>query len=361
MQVPATVALIMAGGRGERFWPKSRQSLPKQFLNIVGQKSMLQQTVERINPLIPTERVFISTGADYFNLVRQQLPDLPPENIIVEPVGRDTAPCIGLATLFVEKRFPDSVMAVLPADHLILDTQKFLGCLRAAADFARRGDNIVTLGIKPDRPETGYGYIHVGSPEIIGESYSIHRVNAFKEKPDRAVAEAYMSTGEYLWNSGMFVWRLDTIKGLIKEHLPEVHNILGNIKEALDSNELNLVLEKEFCRMPKISVDYGIMEKADRVYVIPGDFGWDDVGGWLALSRVTGADECGNIVSCTHVGIDTKNCIIDSNGKLVVTIGLEDVVVVNTDDVVFVCHKDKVGDLKQVINHMKDNNLTSYL
>lgn len=281
MQEPVTVALIMAGGRGERFWPKSRQSLPKLFLNIVGQRSMLQQTVERINPLIPTERIFISTGADYFNLVSQQLPDLPTENIIVEPVGGDTAPCIGLATLFVEKRFPDSVMVVLPADHLILDTRKFLGCLRAAADFTRRGDNIVTLGIKPDRPETGYGYIHIGSPEVTEKNYPIHRVNAFKEKPDRASAEAYLSTGEYLWNSGMFIWHLNTIRGLIKKHLPEAHNILSNIKEALDSNELNSVLEKEFCCMPKISVDYGIMEKADRVYVIPGDFDWGDVGAGL--------------------------------------------------------------------------------
>lgn len=361
MHVPPTVALIMAGGRGERFWPKSRQNLPKQFLNIVGNKSMLQQTVERINPLIPVERIFVSTGSDYYGLVTEQLPDLPPENIIVEPVGRDTAPCIGLATVLIERIFSDAVMAVMPSDHLILDSRQFLDCLAAAVEFARRGPGVVTLGMRPNRPETGYGYIHVGTSEAKNGPHTIHRVNGFKEKPDRARAEEFLKAGDYLWNSGMFIWRVDTIRGLIQKHLPEVHDILGGILEALNAGKMDSVLEKEFSRMPKISVDYGIMEKADNVYVIPGDFGWDDVGGWLALTRVSSTDVYGNIISCSHVGIDTRNCIIEGNGKLVVTVGLEDAVVVNTEDVILVCHKDRAADLKQAISALKEKGLIRYL
>lgn len=351
------VALIMAGGRGERFWPKSRFSRPKQFLNILGEKSMLQMTVERIGELVPPERVFIATGADYYNLTREQLPMLPIENVIVEPVGRDTAPCIGLATLYIERRYPESVILVLPADHLILNGGVYLDCLSAAANAALEEEAIVTLGIKPDRPETGYGYIHVGDLSSKG----IYKAKGFKEKPDRDRAENYLATGEYLWNSGMFIWRLDTIKKLIARYMPEIHKRLDCIRKSIGTTREKEVLEKEFSCMPKISIDYGVLEKAEKVYVIPGNFGWDDVGGWPALTRLLKTDYRGNLLNCRHVGIDTSNCVIEGNGKLVATIGVKDIIVVATDDVILVCSKERTDDLKNIMKILKDKNMEEYL
>jgi len=358
---PEVVALIMAGGHGERFWPKSRASRPKQFLSLCGGKTMLQQTVERIDPLVPPERVFIATGRNYVSLCTEQLPGVPPENIIAEPLSRDTAACIGLAALDIEKRYPHAVMLVLPADHILSDVPAYLAKLEKAVSVAFSGLNIVTLGIKPDRPETGYGYIQQGELVSRDERTEVYRVKAFKEKPDLPKAEEFLAKGGYLWNSGIFIWRVDTIKKLIARYMPMLHMHLETIRAAAGTEEEQDVLNREFALLRKISIDYGVLEKAKDVYVIPGEFGWDDVGNWLSLRRTRPCDESGNVVSCRHVGIDTKNCIIEGGEKLLVTAGLNDVVIVVTEDVVLVCTKEKAGRMKDIINVLKEKNLISYL
>ncbi|RJQ27228.1 MAG: mannose-1-phosphate guanylyltransferase [Peptococcaceae bacterium] len=358
---PEVIALIMAGGRGERFWPKSRASMPKQFLSLCGDKTMLQQTVGRVEPLVSPDRVFIATSRDYVALVREQLPGIPERNLIAEPLSRDTAACIGLAALHIEKQYPHAVMLVLPADHVLSDVPAYLAKLEKAVSVASSGLNIVTLGIKPDRPETGYGYIQQGELASRDERAEIYRVKAFKEKPSLPKAEEFLAKGGYLWNSGMFVWRVDTIRKLIARYMPMLHMHLEAIRAAIGTEEEDDVLNREFALMRKVSVDYGILEKAKDVYVIPGEFGWDDVGNWLSLKRTRPCDEDGNVVACRHVGIDTKNCIIEGGEKLLVTAGLNDVVIVVTEDVVLVCTKEKAGRLRDIVTVLKEKNLTSYL
>lgn len=360
-QKPEVVALIMAGGKGERFWPKSRASLPKQFLNLCGSKTMLQQTVERIELLVPPERIFIATGRDYVAHVEGQMPGIPEKNIIIEPMSRDTAACIGLSALYIEKQYPNAVMIVLPADHIISDVPSYLSKLDKAVSIAFTGVNIVTLGIQPDRPETGYGYIQQGELVNRDERGEVYRVKAFKEKPDLPKAEEFLAKGGYLWNSGMFIWRVDTIRKLVARHMPLLNLHLETIRPAMGTEEEKEVLSREFALMRKISVDYGILEKVKDVYVIPGDFGWDDVGSWASLKRVRPYDKDGNVISCRHVGIDTKNCIIEGGEKLLVTAGLNDMVIVVMEDVVLVCTKEKAGRMRDVITALKGKNLSSYL
>ena len=279
-------ALIMAGGKGERFWPRSRVTLPKQFLSLTDDgKTMIQLTVERIRPLVELEDVYIATNKNYKELVKQQLPGLPEENILCEPVGRNTAPCIGLGAVHVAKKYDDAVMIVLPSDHLIKHNDIFAETFTNACALAEEGENLVTVGITPNYPETGYGYIKYDSTAKNGESYPVQR---FVEKPDLETAKSYLADGSYLWNSGMFVWRVSTILDCFKKYMPSTHDGLLKIKEAVGTPQEDTVLEKEFPNLESQSVDYGIMEKAENIYTLAGNFGWDDVG-WQSeeSSRMT--------------------------------------------------------------------------
>lgn len=352
-------ALIMAGGRGERFWPKSRQSRPKQFLSLTDDgKTMIQLTVERILPLVGMEDIYIATNRDYKELVRQQLPEIPEENILCEPVGRNTAPCIGLGAVHMQKKYGDAVMMVLPSDHLIKYTSMFISTLSDACEVAEQGDNLVTLGITPDAPETGYGYIKFYPEQTLGRAFAVEK---FVEKPNLETAKEYVASEQYLWNSGMFIWKVSTILNNMKTYLPQTYEGLCRIQEAIGGEEQERVLQQEFYAFQSESIDYGIMEKAKNIYIIPGTFGWDDVGSWLAVGRIKSSNEFGNVIDGNVVAVNTKNSIIQGNKKLIATVGLEDLIVVDTEDALLICDKNSAGDIKKVLENLRICNQTKYL
>ena len=354
-----TTALIMAGGRGERFWPKSRKNLPKQFLSLTDDgKTMIQLTVERILPLVKLKDIFIATNKAYRELVLEQIPGLPEENILCEPIGRNTAPCIGLGAIHIAQKYDDSIMFVLPSDHLIKFTNMFLKTLETGADVAENNTNLVTIGITPDYPETGYGYIKFDPRRTEGQAYAVER---FVEKPSLEVAKEYLSTEEYLWNSGMFIWKVSSILKNMQKLMPDTYESLIKIKEAIGTPQQDSILEKEFHNMQSQSIDYGIMEKADNIYILPGTFGWDDVGSWLAVERIKKTNEFGNAVAGNIITVNTHNCIIQGDKKLIAIVGMEDTIVVDTKDATLICAKDSAGDIKKVTENLKICNRNEYI
>ena len=353
-------ALIMAGGRGERFWPKSRIRLPKQFLSLTDDgKTMIQLTVERILPLVSMEDIYISTNSDYKHLVREQLPHIPEENILCEPVGKNTAPCIGLGAVYMARKYGDAIMIVLPSDHLIKYNKIFLNTLDEACGAAQAGDNLLSIGITPDFPETGYGYIKFMPDITLGRAFAVER---FVEKPDLETAKSYLATERYLWNSGMFIWKVSTILVNLNTYLPETYQGLMRIKESIGTPYEQQVLKREFASFRSESIDYGIMEKAQNIYILSGSFGWDDVGSWPAVGRIRTSNESGNVVSGNVVTVDTKDTIVIENcDKLVATVGLKNMIIVDTDDALLVCDKAHSGDIKKVLEHLRSCGRNEYL
>ena len=357
-----TSVVIMAGGKGERFWPKSRINLPKQFLSLTDDgKSMIQHTVERVKNLVDIENIYVVTNEMYKNLVSEHIPDIPEANIIIEPAAKNTAPCIGLAAVHIAKKDINSKMIILPSDHLIKFNEIFIDTLKTALDVVEKGDNLATIGITPNYPETGYGYINFTKGESFKDSTNIYEVLRFVEKPNLEKAKEYLTSGQYLWNSGMFVWKASTILKNFKEYLPEIYEGLQKIGKSINTGKYEEVLKKEFLNLPSESIDYGIMEKAKSIYVIPGNFGWDDVGSWLSLERINKTNQDGNVITGNVISIKTKNTIIQGSDKLIATIGLEDIVVVDTDDVTLICHKNNTQEVKEVINNLKICNRNEYL
>ncbi len=352
-------ALIMAGGRGERFWPRSRKNFPKQFLSLTNDgRSMLQLTVDRILPLTAIEDVFIVTNRDYKSLVKEQLPGIPDENILCEPAGRNTAPCIGLGAVHIERRYGDALMMVLPSDHLIKYNSMFLTVLSEACRLAEENTNLITIGITPSYPETGYGYIKFNPEERRGQAFSVER---FVEKPDLAVAKEYLETEEYLWNSGMFVWKVSSILKDMELFMKDTWQGLLRIRDAIGTEAQELVLEREFQAFSSVSIDYGVMEKAENIYTVPGTFGWDDVGSWLAIERIRRTNEAGNVVNGNVITINSRNCIIEGTRKLIAAVGLEDLIVVDSDDAMLICEKSSSGDIKKVLENLKICNREEYI
>ncbi len=354
-----TTALIMAGGRGERFWPKSRRSLPKQFLSLTDDgKTMIQLTVERILPLVAPEDIYIATNRDYKALVREQLPEVPEENILCEPVGKNTAPCIGLGAEHMKKKYGDAMMLVLPSDHLIKYNTIFINTLEDAIDVAAEGKNLVTIGITPDAPETGYGYIRLKSNERCRRAFKVDR---FVEKPDLERAKEYLASEEYLWNSGMFVWKVSTVLENLQKYLPDTFAGLERIGAAVGTANEQAVLEKEFSAFKAESIDYGIMEKAKNIYILTGAFGWDDVGSWLAVGRIKKSNEFGNVIDGNVITVDTKNTIVQGGKKLLAVVGVKDLIIVDTEDALLVCDKHSAGSIKKVVENLQICNRTEYL
>ena len=352
-------ALIMAGGRGERFWPRSRRNLPKQFLSLTDDgRTMIQLTVERILPLVDIEDIYIATNKDYRQLALEQLPGIPEENILCEPIGRNTAPCIGLGAVHIAKKYEDAIMLVLPSDHLIKFTKMYQTTLRDARRVAEEGTNLVTIGIMPDYPETGYGYIKFDAKEPEGRAY---RVDRFVEKPSLEAAKEYLAAEEYLWNSGQFIWKVSSILKNMKQYMPDTYSRLLRIQEAIGTPEQEMVLDKEFREMESQSIDYGIMEKAKDIFILPGAFGWDDVGSWLAVGRIKKTNELGNVVDGNIITVNTKNCIIQGGRKLIAAVGLRDLIIVDTEDATLICEKDYTGDIKTVLENLKICNRDEYL
>ncbi len=346
-------AVIMAGGRGERFWPQSRVNRPKQFLSLTADgETMIQKTVARLSSLVDIEDVFIVTNKSYLDLVKEQLPSLPEENIIAEPAARNTAPCIGLAAGIIRKKYDDdAIMLVLPSDHLIKFNAMFVDILKQAIKVAEDNKNLVTIGITPTYPETGYGYINFSSSDT--EYQGAYEVVRFVEKPDIDRAKQYVSSGEYLWNSGMFVWKASSILSNIEKYLPDMYKGLAKISETYGTEAFEETLCNIFPQLKSESIDFGVMERADDIYTIPGNFGWDDVGSWLALERINPTNEYGNMVKGDVISINTKNSTIIGGKKLIATIGLDDLIVVDTDDAILICSKDSSQDVKKVIENLK--------
>ncbi len=341
----ALYTIIMAGGRGERFWPLSTRALPKPFIPLLGSTSLLQETVARMLPLVPPERTLISIGSEHEAVAREQLPRLPAENFIVEPVGRDTAACIGFCAIHLERRDPDATLLVLPADHFIGDAEAYRATIRKGID-SLQGATGVVFGIKPERAETGYGYILAGKPERPGSACPVVR---FVEKPDAATAERYVASGDYYWNSGMFLWNNRTLLGLFEKFMPETCRGLHALRPLLGRDAADAAIREIFESLPRISVDYGIMEKSSGLRLIPAEFMWDDIGNWASLERALEADSNGNIAQGTHTALDSKGCIVYAQSGTIATFGVSDLIVVQAYGKVLVCPKDRAADLKRLV------------
>lgn len=341
-------ALIMAGGKGTRFWPLSTDEKPKQFLNLIGNNTMIQMTINRIKPIIPIERIFVCTGERYVDLVKEQVPELPIKNIIVEPEGRNTAPCITLSALVINRYYKNATMLVLPSDHLINDEDEFRKTIMLANEFVLNNDKaIITLGIKPSRPEIGYGYIKYLNNENSLNRYSVIKVESFTEKPNRNLAEQYLLNGNYLWNAGMFLWSINNIIEQINKYSLNTYSALKDIMQV-DDNGLQLFINENYKKTESISIDYAVLEKAKNIYVIPSDFGWDDVGSWEALDRYREKDELGNVLVGESKVVDaTNNLVISSTHKVVVE-GLTDIYVIENDGKILIGKKSNVSNVKEL-------------
>lgn len=349
----------MAGGRGERFWPKSRQSLPKQFLSLTNDsRTMIQLTVDRIKPLVAIQDVYVATNQKYKALVQEQLPGIPEENILCEPIGRNTAPCIGLGAAHVQKKNGDALMMVLASDSLIKNDGLFVDTLKQALEIAQKEKNIVTMGITPNYPETGYGYIKFDAQKRDGEAFEVER---FVEKPDIEKAKEYLADGSYLWNSGMFIWKASTVLSSIKEFMPDLSAGLEKIQASIGTADYNNVLESVFPTLPSESIDYGVMEKAKDIYTLPGDFGWDDVGSWLAVGRIKESDDTNSTIEGKVVTVNSSGNVILGGKKLIAAVGLKDTVVVDADDALLICAKDACGDIKKVLAALREKGMEEYL
>lgn len=341
-------ALIMAGGKGTRFWPLSTEEKPKQFLNLIGEDTMIQMTVNRIKPIIPIDRIFVCTGEKYVDLVKEQLPELPETNIIVEPEGRNTTPCIALSSFIIKRYYKDANMVVLPSDHLIKDEEEFRNIIESANDFIDSNqDSIITLGMQPTRSETGYGYIKYGTEERKRCSHTIVKVDAFVEKPNKEKAEKYLCDGNYLWNGGMFIWSIDNILNQISKYSPDTYNSLEKLSEAKE-NEVQSIINSKYSKTEAISIDYAVLEKSKDIYVIPSDFGWDDVGSWEALDRYRDKDEAGNVLVGNTKTLNGENNLVISSNNSVVVEGLSDIYVIENDGKILVGHKSNVRNVKEL-------------
>ena len=368
MKKDSVYAVIMAGGGGTRFWPWSREKRPKQVLPILSDRSMIWETVERIRPLIPLERIYIVTARSQIAGLRREIPQIPKENLLAEPVGRNTAPCLCLAALHVHRKDPRGVMVVLSADHYIGNHRGFLQTLRAAVDFARKQDCLVTLGVVPTGPETGYGYIEKGIPLAKARGLSVLEAKSFREKPSLSKAKAYLRTGKYLWNSGMFVWRADVFWEAAKRHLPGLCAEMRHLEKTLGTPDAKKALEAVYACCPSISVDYGIMEKAKNVALIEGKFVWNDVGSWAALGKICAPDRNGNAsIFCRQKAkgrsllLDSSDCLVRSEEKLLVLVGMKDTVVVEAGNAVLVCPRDRSQDVRRVLEELKVRGWKEYL
>ena len=311
---------------------------------------MIQKTVKRLSPLVSAEDIFIVTNAAYADLVNDQLPDVPRENILCEPCARNTAPCIAFAAAIIQKKYGDAMMLVLPSDHLIGYENIYIKTLQTAIRTAEEGNNLVTIGITPAYPETGYGYINFGKEA--GDAYEVER---FVEKPDLPTAKKYLASGKYLWNSGMFVWKASSIMYNMKQFMPEIHDGAVRIGDSYGTDSYEETLIKEFTAFTSESVDFGIMEKASDIYTIPGSFGWDDVGSWLAVERINETDDKKNYFDGDVIAVDSERTTVCGGKRLVAAIGTRDIVIVDTDDVLLVCSKNKTQDVKKVIAQLKEH------
>ncbi len=346
-------ALVMAGGGGTRLWPMSRRTHPKQMLKLFGERSMFQLAIDRLLPLLPLERVFVVTAEEQVDMLAAQYPQLPRENFIIEPMGRGTASCIGLSALHLHQRNPDAVMIVVTADHFILREDDFRNSLQAAQAVAQQG-YLVTLGITPTFASTGYGYICRGARLGIAQEVPYYQVSRFTEKPDAVTAEGFLQAGTYVWNSGMFVWRTARILEEIQRWMPDLHITLQALADAWASGTYDQVLERRWPTLQKETIDYGIMEKASKVAVIPVDLGWSDIGAWASVMALHTPDAQGNVWSGDIVDVDTeKTMVLSSEERLIALIGVHDLIVIDTPDALLITRREDSQRVREVVGHLK--------
>ncbi len=350
----AAHAVILAGGKGTRFWPKSRARRPKQLLPIVSERTMIEETLARIAPIAPPGRVWVVTGAEHAAEVRRQLPSVRRSQVVVEPSGRNTAAAIGLAAHLVGRTDPEATLIILPADHHVGAPKRFEQALKRAVDFARHEDALVTIGIRPTAPETGYGYVEIGE-EL---SRGVNRARRFVEKPDRAQAKGLVTSGRHLWNSGILVARARSLRDGLSRYLPETERRLAKIVARWGDAKLFARLYRE---IEDRSIDYGVLEKAANVAVVPADFGWDDIGSWSALERLWPKDREGNGVRGSVVAIDSRRNVVDAGKRLVALVGVDDLVVVDTEDATLVCRRERAQEVKRVADELRRRAWERYL
>jgi mannose-1-phosphate guanylyltransferase len=350
----------MAGGIGTRLWPLSRRDRPKQALQLIGERTMFEHAVDRIAPLIQPEHIFVVTGAEHAAILSAQAPELPPENFVVEPAGRGTAPCIGLGAIRLHRQEPEAVMAVLTADHFISKIDHFRRALAAAAQIAQEG-HLVTLGIRPSFPSTGYGYIKQGASLGEVDGFRVFGAERFTEKPGSETAIHMVESGEYSWNSGMFIWRVDRIMEEFQRQMPDFYVQLVEIEAALGTPGYEAALERVWPQVARQTIDYGVMEGAEDVAVIPVDIGWSDVGSWASLMELLPVDEGGNTIVGPHVGVDTRDTLVFGRDRLVATIGLDGLVIVDTGDALLVCTREREQEVREIVRELERRDEKRYL
>ncbi|MEI7694618.1 MAG: mannose-1-phosphate guanylyltransferase [Chlorobium sp.] len=363
-------AVIMAGGFGKKLWPVSRRKVPKQFVDLLDDGTMIAKTIRRISGLVREENIFIITSELGSNLLAGILGSFSDDNVIIEPSSRNTAPCIALATAHIKKRDPDAVTIVLPSDHLVFDDRAFIKIVEAGVEIARENNGLVTLGIKPDRPETAYGYIQSDGELSLPAQFSgnldiqLFKVKAFAEKPDYATAEMFLESRDFYWNSGIFIWHIDAIAREFERSMPDLYKDLLNIYESLGTDREHKVIEDVYSWIHPRSIEYGIMEKADKVFVLTGEFGWTDLGCWDEVLKVTGSRSTfsGEHPDNRHVQIDCKDVFVKNPaGKVVCTIGIEDVIIVETEDALLICRKGESHRVREVVDILRREGLDEYL
>ena len=361
---PHFYPVILAGGRGTRFWPLSRKRRAKQLLALDGEQTMIQQTVARLSPLAPAKSFWVITNHDLRPAVMRQLPKLPPKQIVAEPIGRNTAPAIGLAAFLLLRHDPDAVLGLFPSDHVIAEPRQFLATLRKGIAVAAAGENIVVLGIHPTRPETGYGYIEAGT----ADDDDALRVRRFTEKPDLARAKQFVDAGNYYWNSGMFLWRADTLANALREHLPATATILEKIAAAYGTRKFPETLQRQYPKCENISVDYAVLEPrsakgetASHIFCLPSDFGWNDLGSWTALHEhqvAKSKPEHGSLVNSSgSFAHNAKNNYVHAPGKFVAVVGVDNLVIVDTGDALLITTLDQSQEVGRVVKHLDEKKL----
>ncbi|WP_428331313.1 mannose-1-phosphate guanylyltransferase [Mucilaginibacter sp.] len=355
-------AIIMAGGIGSRFWPISRTSHPKQFIDILGTgKTLIQNTYDRFLKICPKENIYVVTNEIYTDLVKKQLPDMTDNQILTEPVMRNTAPCVAYGSFKIENLDPNAAIVVAPSDHLILDEAAFISAIEKSLEAASGNDCLITLGIKPSRPDTGYGYIQYTEQNLNGDFF---KVKTFTEKPTLEIAKTFIQSGDFLWNAGIFIWSAKSIVNAFNKHLPDMHEIFADARSVYNTAEEKALIHKTYLQCINISIDYGIMEKADNVYVLPSEFGWSDLGTWASIYDLADKDYVGNAVipSDKVIMYDSSNCMVNvPEDKLVILQGLHDYIVVESNNTLLICPRDQEQNVKKVVADVKQQFGTKYI
>ncbi len=361
-----TYAVILAGGGGTRLWPKSRKKTPKQFLKLIGDKTMIEIAADRVSSLIPWDRVIVVTNELYKEEVHTLLPEVPVQNIIAEPQKRDTALAMLVGALYAQSKDPNAVVINLASDHIVTDKAEFLRVMKAASKVAYSQDSLVTIGISPTRPATGFGYIKIGDDlEKVGKGLSLFKVDSFTEKPNESTARGFIATGRYFWNANMYVWSANSLVNAFKSHMPKMYTDT-QLLSSLESSAFHKALPSLYEKSEAISVDYAISERAENLVLIPGDFGWDDVGDWKVVYELEKKDLSGNVIVSDHnenhtLAISSHNNLIHSNGRLVALVGIDDMVIIDTEEILMVIPKSRSQEVKKIVERLKEEKKSEYL